>query len=102
MGLTLFGHDFGSLKGNKPAILESLQFFLKKEVSFFTLLLNGLMPFLMTFTKSNAYFEELRDCIRDVTKSSMERTKKEKEFENSQGFHDKSLLSILSELYHHL
>lgn len=98
IGISVFGHDFGTLKGQKPPILEPLHTFLDSQLSFMELMINGFLPFLPTPTKNQAALKDLRDCIRGVAFKSLERAKKEKEVDNIQGMRDRSIIGTLGKV----
>jgi len=96
IGISVFGHDFETLKGKKPPILAPLDTLLDTELSFWVLLINGLLPSLPTPTKTHDALKVLRDCIRGVGYNSLQRAKKEKEVDDMQGTKDRSILGTLS------
>ncbi|KAG6876823.1 hypothetical protein C0993_000171 [Termitomyces sp. T159_Od127] len=99
IGIGGFGHDFGSLKGNKSPIVDAFDSFGATKpslMSMFAVILAPALPWLVKIpTKRTNMFQAISRSIGDIANSLLERARTEKAANVSEGNADKSIIGTL-------
>ena len=102
IGLAGFSHDFGSLDGKPAAVTKLFDTFGESPgpspVSIVQFLLAQVFPILPI--PGNKLLKEMQEILGDISKSLLERTKKEKEGGVLNGQDDKSIMGVLRKSVH--
>ncbi|KAF5371478.1 hypothetical protein D9615_009620 [Tricholomella constricta] len=98
IGIAGFGHDFGSLDGKVPAVVEVFESMKQGNgaLSHFVFLLGPVIPLLLRLpTSDNRRFARLRITMGEIANELLERTRKEKEGLLDEKAEEKSIIGLL-------
>ncbi|KAG6873596.1 hypothetical protein C0995_013969 [Termitomyces sp. Mi166 len=99
IGIGGFGHDFGSLKGNKSPIADAFDSFGATKpslASMFAFILAPALPLLLKIpTKRNNMFQAISDSVGNIANELLERARTEKAANVSESNADKSIIGTL-------
>lgn len=102
MGIAGFSHDFGTLDGKVPPVLEVFDSFLRggssSIVSTFMVLLAPILPLLIRLpTRQNRLMQKLRLTMTEIAHELLARTRKEMELKRvDESAAEKSIIGLLS------
>lgn len=102
IGIAGFGHDFGSLDGKYPAVVEAFDIIGSSNpgaISQFVFFLGPVLPMLLNLpTSRNRLFSRLHNSMVAIANELLVRTRKEKEG----AAEEKSLIGLLSMFFERL
>ncbi|KAF8075757.1 cytochrome P450 [Lyophyllum atratum] len=98
IGIAGFGHDFGSLDGKHPAVVEIFESMKPgtSALSHFIFLLGPVIPFLLRLPiGDNKIWAKLRATMGEIADELLDRTRKEKQGSVAEKREEKSVIGLL-------